>query len=215
MEEDRRLYAGAIAMYRAPVWARRLAIPLDAISQDIVRGGDSPSTFSAPGHSGGDGCEGLRPSPTEYSRRSDGGNGAESSWRAKLSEERYARRRVVGAILLVFEAWMHRRDERLTYRLTQVITWYGCCGDYVCRIGRKATASCFNCRGAAQDSTSHTLADCPAWHSERRILVDEIAQDLSLSAVVSAMLSGFGDSEADDGTTWSRSIVIAPRGFRE
>ncbi|XP_068618945.1 uncharacterized protein [Battus philenor] len=76
-------------------------------------------------------------------------HGALASWRAKLSEEHYARKRVVGAILPVFEAWMQRRDGRLIYRLTQVITGHGCFGDYLCRIGREATAYCFHCGGAS------------------------------------------------------------------
>ncbi|XP_068624320.1 uncharacterized protein [Battus philenor] len=126
------------------------------------------------------------------SRRSDGRNGARRSRRGALSSRKSAMRAdaiVVGAILPVFEAWMQRRDGRLTYRLTQMITGHGCFGDYLCRIGREATANCFHCGGAAQDSASHTFAVCPAWQSERRILADEIGQDLSLPAVVSAMLS--------------------------
>ncbi|XP_068619351.1 uncharacterized protein [Battus philenor] len=93
--------------------------------------------------------------------------GALATWRSKLSEERYARKCIVGAILTIFEAWMQRRDGR---------------------IGREATANCFH--WATQDYASHTFADCPAWQSQPRILADEIGQDLTLLADVSAMLSG-------------------------
>ncbi|XP_068631417.1 uncharacterized protein [Battus philenor] len=76
---------------------------------------------------------------------------------------------VVVAILSVFEAWMQRRDGRLNYRLTQVLIGYGSFGDYLCRIGHEATENCFHCGGAARDSALHTLADYPAWLSERWI----------------------------------------------
>lgn len=108
-------------------------------------------------------------------------------WRERLNEPKNTRQRAVGAILPVFEAWQ-RRKRRLTYRLTQILTGHGCFGEYLNRIGREITPQCHHC-GAGQDSAQHTLEQCPAWSSERRILQQNIGQDLSLPSVVAAMLA--------------------------
>ncbi|CAK1598874.1 unnamed protein product [Parnassius mnemosyne] len=220
-EEVRRLYAGVIrsvALYGAPVWAKRLAIrrcrtkiysvqrrmairivrgyrtisfeaatilarfpPLDILAEMDARVYDR---IRALRQSGGSEPEEALESVKRQERQN-----ALATWRTRL-EERYEYKRVIGAILPVFDAWMQRRVGRLTYRLTQIITGHGCFGDYLCKIGREATANCFHCDGQDQDSASHTLAVCPAWERERTILVNRIGRDLSLPAVVSAMLSG-------------------------
>ncbi|KAF9421623.1 hypothetical protein HW555_002556 [Spodoptera exigua] len=53
---------------------------------------------------------------------------------------------------------------------------------------RAGTANCHHC-GGELDSAQHTLEECPAWASERRVLVAKIGRDLSLPAVVRAMLA--------------------------
>ncbi|XP_046976610.1 uncharacterized protein LOC124542724 [Vanessa cardui] len=111
---------------------------------------------------------------------------AHTMWYARLRGDRYAHKRVVSAILPAFEAWM-RQKRRVTFRLTQVLTGHGCFGEYLCRIGREATAVCHHC-GADQDDAQHTLEACPAWTAERQVLVQQIGRNLSLRAVVSAML---------------------------
>ncbi|XP_046965865.1 uncharacterized protein LOC124534200 [Vanessa cardui] len=68
-----------------------------------------------------------------------------------------------------------------------VLTGHGCFGEYLCRIGLEATAVCHHC-GADQDDAQHTLEACPAWTAERQVLVQQIGRNLSLRAVVSAML---------------------------
>ena len=108
-------------------------------------------------------------------------------WRERLKQPQFAHKRVVDAILPHFGAWL-KRSERVTYRLTQVFTGHGCFGEYLNRIGREATANCHHC-GADQDSAQHTLEACPAWETERRVLVEQIGQDLRLPAIVSAMLT--------------------------
>ncbi|XP_046960585.1 uncharacterized protein LOC124530456 [Vanessa cardui] len=70
---------------------------------------------------------------------------------------------------------------------TQVLTGYGCFEEYLCKIGREATAVCHHC-GADQDTAQHTLEACPAWTAERQVFVLEIERNFSLRAVVSAML---------------------------
>lgn len=44
-----------------------------------------------------------------------------------------------------------------------------------------------------RDIAEHTLQACPAWAEQRRVLVQEIGEDLSLSSVVNKM---FGSEEA-------------------
>lgn len=109
------------------------------------------------------------------------------TWRTRLSE-RSAHKPIVQAVLPVFENWMQRREGSLTYRLTQVLTGHGCFGVYLHRIGREATARCWHCE-ENQDSASHTLEECPAWASERLILAQRVGPDLSLPAILSAMLN--------------------------
>uniref|UniRef100_A0A2H1X263 SFRICE_021363 n=1 Tax=Spodoptera frugiperda TaxID=7108 RepID=A0A2H1X263_SPOFR len=61
-------------------------------------------------------------------------------------------------------------------------------GEYLNKIRQETTANCHHC-GGDLDSAQHTLEECPAWASERRVLVTKIGRDLSLPAVVEAMLA--------------------------
>ncbi|CAH2257785.1 jg8953 [Pararge aegeria aegeria] len=109
-------------------------------------------------------------------------------WRLRLEEERNARQRAVGAILPNLEAWLARKRGNITFRLTQVLTGHGCFGEYLFRIGREVTPRCHHC-GGDQDTAQHTLEDCPAWESERRVLINNVGGDLSPPAVIAAMLA--------------------------
>ena len=102
-------------------------------------------------------------------------------------QQQYSHKRVVEAVLPHFEIWL-KREERITYRLTQVLTGHGCFGEYLNKIGREATANCHHCDDSP-DSAQHTFAECPAWDSERRVLITRIGQNLSLPAVIEAMLA--------------------------
>lgn len=54
------------------------------------------------------------------------------------------------------------------------MTGHGYFGEYLCEIRREcAMAVCHHC-GADQDTTQQTLDSCPAWYSERQILVREM-----------------------------------------
>lgn len=108
-------------------------------------------------------------------------------WRERLQEPQYSCKRVVEAVLPHFEAWLNRK-ERISYRLTQVLTGHGCFGEYLKRIKREASPNCHHC-GCGLDSAQHTFEECPAWASERRVLTDRIGRDLSLPTVVRAMLA--------------------------
>ncbi|KAL0818000.1 hypothetical protein ABMA28_008542 [Loxostege sticticalis] len=68
-----------------------------------------------------------------------------------------------------------------------VLTGHGCFGNYLHKIGREESPSCHEC-GAAVDTAQHTLAVCPGWEEQRRVLVGAVGQDLSLPSIVNAML---------------------------
>lgn len=48
-------------------------------------------------------------------------------WHARLLEPR-VRQRAVAAILPCFDIWMERREIRVTFKLTQILTRHGCFG---------------------------------------------------------------------------------------
>nr|XP_012235910.1 PREDICTED: uncharacterized protein LOC105680055 [Linepithema humile] len=85
--------------------------------------------------------------------------------------------------------WVDRRGQGLEFHLTQVLTGHGCFGDYLCRIGKEHTTRCYHC-AAGRDSAQHTLAECEAWTGERRALTAVVGEDLSLPALIQAMLEG-------------------------
>ncbi|XP_028174652.1 uncharacterized protein LOC114363198 [Ostrinia furnacalis] len=60
-------------------------------------------------------------------------------------------------------------------------------GKYLHRIGRERTPQCHHC-GADVDTAEHTLEDCPEWTQQRAALCANIGLDLTLPAVVRAMV---------------------------
>jgi len=76
--------------------------------------------------------------------------------------------------------------------MTQVLTGHGCFGEYLWRIGKERTVECHHC-DCPHDSAQHTLEACPAWAAERADLVVAVGTDLSLPAIVRAMV---GSGEA-------------------
>ncbi|XP_071635058.1 uncharacterized protein [Temnothorax longispinosus] len=83
--------------------------------------------------------------------------------------------------------WLDSRRLELSFHAVQVLTGHGCFGEYLCRIGREATTKCHHC-DEERDTAQHTLAHRPAWTAQRRVLQGEIGQDLSLPAMVAAMV---------------------------
>jgi len=71
--------------------------------------------------------------------------------------------------------------------MTQVLSGHGCFGEFLCRISKEHTAECHHC-DHPHDSAQHTLEACPAWAAERTDLVVAVGADLSLPAVVGAMV---------------------------
>ncbi|XP_041986937.1 uncharacterized protein LOC121738768 [Aricia agestis] len=88
----------------------------------------------------------------------------------------------------LFREWLGRKNGALSFRLTQVLTGHGCFGRYLCEIaGREETTRCHHC-GEDRDTAAHTLTACPSWILQRAALTAAIGQDISLPAMVRAML---------------------------
>ncbi|KAG5325080.1 PO11 protein, partial [Pseudoatta argentina] len=103
-------------------------------------------------------------------------------WRATLENDSPTTgARTVEAILPCLEQCIGRGWGGLSFRATQVLTGHGCFWVYLCRFGKKLTASCHHCDGD-RDTAQHTLEACPAWAGECGVLVREIGGDLSLPA---------------------------------
>jgi len=99
-----------------------------------------------------------------------------------------ANKRVVAAVQPPpLASWLERGWDGLTYRATQILSGHGCFGDFLCRIGRERTTRCHHC-GARQDSAQHTIEECPAWAEQRRVLAAMVGDDLSLPAILDAIL---------------------------
>ncbi|KMQ84557.1 reverse transcriptase [Lasius niger] len=109
-------------------------------------------------------------------------------WKEKLADPRTGHR-AVGAIQPVFLAeWMDKRHGGLSFRLVLVLTGHGCFGEYLHKVARREpTTQSHHCEDH-RNTAQHTLEVCPAWEGQRRVLVEEIGKNLSLPAVVEAMV---------------------------
>ncbi|KAL0852641.1 hypothetical protein ABMA27_016901 [Loxostege sticticalis] len=129
----------------------------------------------------------LRPAPEERGAvRRHAHEDMVRGWEEDMSRAQFGRR-TLDAIGPNLDRWLERPHGFLTYRLVQVLTGHGCFGNYLHKIGREESPSCHEC-GAAVDSAQHTLAVCPGWEEQRRVLVGAVGQDLSLPSIVNAML---------------------------
>ncbi|XP_020295610.1 uncharacterized protein LOC109860740 [Pseudomyrmex gracilis] len=109
-------------------------------------------------------------------------------WEQLLSEPNVDAQEVVRVVRPHLRVWLDNGVGRFTYRVTQVLTGHGCFGEYLCRIGRESTTQCHAC-GAASDSVEHTVEECPRWAPERRELVANIGEDISLEGLLRALAS--------------------------
>ncbi|XP_070519750.1 uncharacterized protein [Cardiocondyla obscurior] len=117
-------------------------------------------------------------------------------------------KRVLDAVRPCFKDWVSGVIQQggLPFRAAQVITGHGVFGDYLCRIGRESSPRCWEC-GAGRDSADHTLAECPAFASERRALISALGPDLSLPAVISAVDTTMEMADQE-------KAVLPPQGIR-
>ncbi|XP_041984091.1 uncharacterized protein LOC121736777 [Aricia agestis] len=217
--ECRRLYMGVIrsmCMYGAPIWAEDL-LPANGLvlgrlqrvmATRAVRGYRTISKDAACLLAGSVPWDiDARALADIYWRcaevRAGGSNplpDAVRRWRAQakdrtleLWEERLLEPRVsvdlVEAIRPVLKDWVKRKHGALSFHLTQVLTGHGCFGRYLCEIARREeSARCHHCT-ADRDTADHTILACPSWTRQRAALTAAIGPDLSLPALVQAMLS--------------------------
>ncbi|XP_041972340.1 uncharacterized protein LOC121728266 [Aricia agestis] len=110
----------------------------------------------------------------------------------ELWEERLLEPQVSVALVLamrpVLREWLTRKHGALSFRLTQVLTGHGCFGRYLCEIAnREESTRCHHC-DCERDTAEHTVSACPAWTGQRAALTAAIGFDLSLPALVRAMV---------------------------
>lgn len=109
-------------------------------------------------------------------------------WKVMLAVHEDQGQRVICAIRPVLEKWASRTWGGLSYRMTQMISGHGCFAAYLHRIGKEETRKCHHCDDL-EDTAQHTLESCPAWTEERNELVGEVGPELSLSAIIKAILT--------------------------
>ena len=109
-------------------------------------------------------------------------------WKSELQSNRAANKETVRAILANWEAWMEMSPPRLTYRISQALIEHGCIGEYLKRIGAEATAVCHQC-GASHDTVQHTIEVCEAFAEYRNALKRAIGPDVSIMAIIKALVS--------------------------
>lgn len=98
----------------------------------------------------------------------------------------------IAAIRPVFNEWVNRKHGVLTFRLVQILSGHGCFGKYLHQIPRReCTPRCHHCNDQV-DTVQHTVEKCPAWTTERTELTQVIGEDLSLQAIVGAMVKEEG-----------------------
>jgi len=102
---------------------------------------------------------------------------------------------VVAAIQPRLAEWLERGRDGIPFRTTQILTGHGCFGAFLCRIGRDRTTECHYC-GAPDDTAWHTLAECQAWERERRAMVAAVGRNLSLLALIDALMGDGGTRRA-------------------
>ncbi|XP_041984075.1 uncharacterized protein LOC121736756 [Aricia agestis] len=128
-----------------------------------------------------------------------------------LWEERFQEPQVsvalITAIRPLLKEWITRTYGVLSFRLTQVLTGHGCFGRYLCEIVRRENDTrCHHC-GDERDTAEHTVMVCPSWTGQRAALVAAIGQDLSLPAIIRAMLSSETAWTAVD--TFAQEVMAA------
>ncbi|XP_041978617.1 uncharacterized protein LOC121732730 [Aricia agestis] len=139
---------------------------------------------------------GSNPPPDVVRRwRNDARETAIEMWRERLENPQVSVDLVL-AIRLVLKEWLDRKTGALSFRLTQVLTGHGCFGRYLCEIvGREENTRCHHC-DADRDTADHTVTACPSWIGQRAALTAAIGPDITLPALVRALLHGDPDWKA-------------------
>lgn len=120
--------------------------------------------------------------------RQEAHDAALNEWQIRLAHPT-AGHLTIAAVRPILKKWVQRKFGTITFRLVQILSGHGCFGKYLHKIaGKETNSSCHSC-GCIEDTAQHTLEVCPAWASERSALRAIIGFDLSLPAVVKAMVS--------------------------
>lgn len=82
-------------------------------------------------------------------------------WLRWLSEEDNRRHMPVEVFLPHIERWVRRKEGKLTFWMTQLLTSHGCFGEFLGRIGKEDSGKCHHCDTIWDDAT-HTIQDCSA-----------------------------------------------------
>ena len=229
-EGNRRLYLGVVrsmALYGCPVWAEILTADSvahlrraqRAIAVGVIRGYRTISAEAACVLAGSPPWDldagalasvfhwrrelrlhGQEPAPREIeARKLHARQLLLEEWEERLAEPS-AGHRTVEAVRPVLSEWTDRRHGSLTFRMVQVLSDHGCFGKYLHKIaGREPTTECHHC-GCAVDTAQHTLEECPAWVSQRQELGAAVGDDLSLPALVKAMV--------EDERSWQAALTF-------
>ncbi|XP_049880463.1 uncharacterized protein LOC126376954 [Pectinophora gossypiella] len=128
------------------------------------------------------------PHPREVAQwREDARDVLFHTWEEAL-ESPNSSRELVAAIRPVLRSWVECPGAP-NYHLTQVLTGHGCFGEYLFGVVRREpTAECHHCAGGMVDTARHTREECPAWAVPRAALSAVIGPDLSLPAMIVAMV---------------------------
>lgn len=205
----------SMAMYGAPVWANTLSSqniailrrPQRAMALRVIRGyrtvsveaacvlaGCLPWDLDARGLASvyfwreDELARGQRPAPREVDAfRLENNDALVEEWLRRLMQPK-AGLRTIEAFRPILKSWLKREHGSVTFRLTQILSGHGCFSKYLCRIGREPTTACHHCT-ALEDTADHTLAECSAWTDDRNEMTNSIGSDLSLTAVVDAMVN--------------------------
>ena len=85
---------------------------------------------------------------------------------------------IVDAILQKWDERMVRGSETFNYRVTQFLTGHGCFSEYLCKVRAENSTVYAECD--AYDSVQHTLMECPAFTTQRGLLIEVLERVLSL-----------------------------------
>ncbi|KAL6418591.1 hypothetical protein ACFW04_011985 [Cataglyphis niger] len=66
--------------------------------------------------------------------------------------------------------WLDRKHGSLSFRITQLLTGYGCFGTYLHRIGKVPMPDCEHCGEDIEDFAEHTLQECSVWVAKQETL---------------------------------------------
>lgn len=116
------------------------------------------------------------------------------TWRNDISTDKTNRRPIINAMLKHWNKWIAYGPPNLTYRVTQMLTGHGCFANYRKKIGATDNDTCEECQGQT-DSATHTLFECPAFHTQRDNLKNKLGS-LSYDTIIKALAGNTNESNA-------------------